>query len=125
MAIQDIETRLKSRLEGVPGVTDEKIAVWVIEAISEMGYLSDDPNLEDNSAFHLALSYAYENAAQTEAGAFRFTDKDQTVDKTNVFENYRTLAAMARKDYRKARRRARGGQYHVRRADECGEADER
>lgn len=118
MAIQNIETRLKSQLEGVPGVTDEKIAVWVIEAISEMGYLSDDPDLDEDAAFYLALSLAYDSISVNAAQYFSFTDKDQRVDKSKVFDNFRILAKEARKDYRKARRRQSGGQYHPKRADE-------
>lgn len=107
--------RLKKRLSNVPGVTDADIDMWVGEAESESGLTEDD---NANAIFYLALSYAYERIASDAARYFKYTDRDEAVDKTNIFDNYMKLANRAGLNYRKALRGGRGAfQTHPKRAD--------
>lgn len=96
MAVSD---RLETRLKNVPGITSADIAEWLAEALEESGLVDDGTN--DNTLLYLSLSIAYETIAQDAARFFKYTDGDESVDKTNVFDNYTKFAAQARRQYRK------------------------
>ena len=106
--------RLKERLKNVPGVTDADITAWADESVAESG-ISEEEN--DNAVLYLALAIAYESIAGNAARFFKYTDGEESVDKTNVFANYMELAKDARKQYRKYRRGNGASQSHVKRAD--------
>jgi len=106
--------RLKERLKNVPGVTDADITAWADESVAESG-ISEEEN--DNAVLYLALAIAYESIAGNAARFFKYTDGEESVDKTNIFANYTQLAKDARKQYRKYRRGNGASQSHVRRAD--------
>lgn len=111
-----VKERLQARLSKVPGVTSSDLDMWVDESVNESGY-TDGEN--DNAVFYLALAIAYETIAGDAARYFSFTDRDEVVDKTNIFDNYMKLADKARKNYRKSKRGKRGAafQTHPKRAD--------
>lgn len=106
--------RLKERLKNVPGVTDADITAWAGESVAESG-ISEEEN--DNAVLYLALAIAYESIAGNAARFFKYTDGEESVDKTNIFANYTQLAKDARKQYRKYRRGNGASQSHVARAD--------
>lgn len=107
--------RLKNILKNVPGVTDDGIKAWVSEAETESN-LTEDENA--NAVYYLALALAYESIALDAARFFSYTDAEESVDKTKIFDNYMQLAANARTNFRKqARGRFGATQTHVGRAD--------
>jgi len=110
-----VEERLTQRLSKVPGVLPEDIAGWVAEALAE--FVGQDEENE-TALFYLALYIAYETIAGDAARFFKYTDGEEAVDKTMIFDNYMKLAKSARQNYS---RYLRGGfassQTHVGRAD--------
>ncbi|MBO0962017.1 hypothetical protein J1P26_20130 [Neobacillus sp. MM2021_6] len=115
----EIYGRLENRLNKVPGITLSDIGSWSAEAEKESG-LTEEEN--ENAVFYLALAIAYETIAGNAAHYFKFTDGEESVDKSNIFSNYIKLAKEARKQYRKqVRGRYGASQSHVARADEYHE----
>lgn len=111
-----VSVRLETRLNKVPGVTSADIDEWVTEAMEESG-LTEAEN--ENALLYLALSLAYEIIATNAAHFFKYSDGEESVDKSNVYANYMQLAKEARKNYRKQTRGGFGAsQTHVGRADE-------
>ncbi|MFJ5716536.1 hypothetical protein [Neobacillus sp. NPDC093127] len=116
MAVSD---RLENRLSRVPGVIAADISTWVKEAEAESGITEAE---NENAVFYLALAISYETIACSAAHYFKFTDGEESVDKSNIFSNYMKLAKEARKQYRKqVRGRSGASQSHVARADEYHE----
>lgn len=111
MAVSD---RLQTRLSKVPGVTSDDIVIWVGESEIESG-LAESEN--ENAVFYLALAIAYETIAANAANFFKYTDGEESVDKSNVHANYMKLATTARKNYRKYLRGRGASQSHVGRTD--------
>ena len=110
-----VSYRLTVRLEKIPGVIEVDIAEWLEEALAE-ATVTEEENA--NAVLYLALAIAYESLAQTEARSFKFTDGEESVDKTNVYGNYVALAKDARKQYRTHLKGFTGAsQTHVGRAD--------
>lgn len=116
MAVSD---RLENRLSKVPGVTPADVSTWEQEAVTESG-LTEEEN--ENAVFYLALAIAYETIAGNAAHFFKYTDGEESVDKSNIFANCMKLAKEARKNYRKqVRGRFGASQSHAARADEYHE----
>ncbi len=113
--MMNVGERLSNRLRKIPGVTPEDILVWIADAEAEFNG-QDESN--ETALFYLALYIAYETIAGDAARFFKFTDGEESVDKTAVFDNYMKLAKSARQNYS---RFLRGGfassQTHVGRAD--------
>lgn len=111
--------RLQSRLSKVPGVTSDDIDMWVAESVAESGFTEED---NANAVFYLALYNAYSAIASDAARYFSYGDRDEVVDKTKVFKNYKELAKEARLNYRKAKKEGGGTSFsayqtHAGRAD--------
>jgi hypothetical protein len=111
MAVSD---RLHTRLNKIPGVTTTDIALWIDDATQES---ATDETENENAIFYLALTIAYETIAANTAHYFKYSDGDESVDKSNLFDNYTKLAHQARKQYRKYRRGNGASHSHVGRAD--------
>jgi hypothetical protein len=95
-----LSERLTSRFRNVPGVTSDDIADWIAEAEAESGFTADDPeNDRNNALLYLSLSIAYSIIAADAARFFRYSDADESVDKTGIAERYITLSAQARRLY--------------------------
>lgn len=109
-----VSERMQSRLSKVPGVTPSDLADWVAEAIAESGPDAED---NDNALLYLALAIAYESIASNAAHYFKYTDGEESVDKSNVYANYLQLAKDARKQYRRYRRGNGASQSFSERAD--------
>lgn len=92
-----VSYRLTVRLEKIPGVIAPDIAEWLEEALAEATVTEEE---NENAVLYLALAIAYESLALAEARSFKFTDGEESVDKTNVYGNYVALAKDARKQYR-------------------------
>ncbi|WHY01870.1 hypothetical protein QNH29_06475 [Neobacillus sp. DY30] len=106
---------MQTRLAKVPGVTPYDVAMWAEESETESG-LTESEN--ENAVFYLALAIAYETIAANAAQFFKYTDGEESVDKTNIHANYVKLATAARKNYRKYLRGRGASQSHTGRADE-------
>jgi len=110
-----VEDRLRTRLEGVDGVTADDIAAWTAEAEDESGLKEGE---DDTALLYMALAVAYETLATRAAQYFVYKDGDEMVDKSRLYNNYMRLALNARRNYRKTLRARRGaGQSHAGRAD--------
>ncbi|GGF88448.1 hypothetical protein [Paenibacillus abyssi] len=100
-----LSERLTKRFRGVPGVTATDITDWIAEAVAESGFAADSPTDDRNNALlYLALSIGFSVIATDAARYFRYTDAEETVDKTMVAAQYVKLSAQARRDYAKALR---------------------
>ncbi|SET69111.1 hypothetical protein SAMN05216389_1216 [Oceanobacillus limi] len=95
-----VEERVLNRLTKIPGVTSADVARWVGEATNESGITEGEESYLDNALVYLSLHLAYEEISTDAARYFTYTDRDETVDKTNVFENYSKLANQALRKYR-------------------------
>lgn len=109
-----VSERLATRLNNVPGVTSADIVVWVAEAVAESDITEEE---NENAVLYLALSIGYEVIASNAAHYFKYTDGEESVDKSNVYDNYMQLAKESRKQYRKYKRGNGANQSHVGRAD--------
>lgn len=109
-----VSERLQSRLSKVPGVTLADIDAWLAEALVESDFTEEE---NANAVFYLALSFAYEAIAADSASYFKYTDGEESVDKSMIFENYKKLATESRKQYRKYRRGKGASQMFLKRAD--------
>jgi hypothetical protein len=110
-----VSGRLSSRLSKIPGVLPSDIVGWVDESVEESGL---DEIEDENAVFYLALAIAYETIASNSAHFFKYSDGDESVDKSNIYANYIKLAKSARKSYRKhVRGRFGASQSHSGRAD--------
>lgn len=93
----ELETRLAARFRGVPGVTPEDIDAWLTEALYQYGYspttAADVPDDETSLVLTLAQIQGARVIALSVAHYFKYTDGEESVDKTMVAEQYRKLAA--------------------------------
>jgi hypothetical protein len=96
-----IEERLTKRFRNVPGVTGDDIADWLSEAEEESDLIESDVVSNNNAILYLAYAIGCESIATDAARYFKYTDGEENVDKTNIFNNYTKLAKDARKNYRK------------------------
>jgi hypothetical protein len=111
----ELDERLSSRLSKVPGVTLADIMNWIEEAEVESDLTKEE---NPNAVFYLSLAVAYECIAGDAARYFKFTDGEESIDKSNIFSNYMKLAKDARKNYSKqVRGRYGASQSHAGRAD--------
>lgn len=109
--------RLSVRFKNVPGVTTADIADWVYEAELESGLTEGDVANENNALLYLAYSIGCTVVATEASRYFKYTDGEESIDKTNIAANYLILAKDARKSYRKALRGGYASSSHVERAD--------
>lgn len=94
-----ISTRLTKRFRNVPGVTATDVTDWIAEAETESGLSENETDNGDNALLYLAYALGCEAIATDAARYFRYTDAEETVDKTGVFANYTKLADTARIRY--------------------------
>lgn len=92
--MDELKQRLLRRFNGVPEVTEADAEDWVVTALNEHGYSSPDDVPADDLA--LIMLYAQADGASqislATAHYFSFTDKDQTVDKSKISDQYSKLA---------------------------------
>src|SRR5690554_4982121 len=94
MSAQELAELLLKRFKGVPGFTAEDAEELVEDAMRSHGYAPT--NSVPQSEVNLVLLYAQTQGAWqiafSVAHYFRFTDGEETVDKSMVADNYRQLA---------------------------------
>ena len=99
----DLTLRLAARFRNVPGVEDADIGAWLTEALYTYGYspqtVTDVPDAETPLVLLLAQIQGARAIAFSVAHYFKYTDAEESVDKTMVAEQYRKLAADLVKQY--------------------------
>lgn len=95
-----IYERLTKRFRNVPGVTVEDVADWLSEAEAESGMTEGDVVSDNNAILYLSFSIGCRMIATDAARFFKYTDGEESVDKTNIFENYMRLSLEALQQYR-------------------------
>ena len=100
--------RLLRRFKGVPNF-DESDAIEIIDEAIQSHEKSDSDELillyaSEQAAWQIAVSVAH---------YFRYTDGEESVDKSMVAENYRKLAKDFREDYQRERGRVHGNNFRV------------
>jgi hypothetical protein len=95
-----ISERLTKRFRNVPGVTGDDVADWLSEAEEESNLIESDVVSDNNAILYLAFSIGCRTIAADAARFFKYTDGEENVDKTNIFENYMRLSLEALQQYR-------------------------
>jgi len=102
-SLRELEQRLATRFSGVPGVTDADLSAWLTEASYSYGYspttLDTVPDAETPLVLLLAQIQGARAIAFSTAHYFKYTDAEETVDKTMVSEQYRDMATLLTADY--------------------------
>jgi hypothetical protein len=117
MALSD---RVANRFRNVPGVLSTDITDWIAEAEFESGKVADTSTADDNALLYLALSIGFSVIATDAARYFRYTDGEESVDKTMIFDMYSRLSNTARKQYTRALRGGFASATYSDRADASG-----
>jgi hypothetical protein len=95
-----LEERLIIRFKNVPGVTWVEVADWLTEAKEESGLVEGNVVSDNNALIYLAYSMGCKAIATDAARFFKYSDGEENVDKTNIFENYMRLSLDALPQYR-------------------------
>lgn len=95
--------RLTKRFRGAPGVTSDDIDDWIAEAEAESGFVANGSgaNNKDNALLYLAFAIGCIVIATDAARYFKYTDAEESVDKTMIAAQYMKLASDARGQYAK------------------------
>lgn len=100
---RELEQRLAARFSGVPGITDADLTAWLTEAAYSYGYspttLDTVPDVETPLVLLLAQIQGARAIAFSTAHYFKYTDAEETVDKTMVSEQYRNMVTLLTADY--------------------------
>lgn len=111
-----LQERVARKFNKVPGVTSEDVAGWLTDAHEESELVEGDERHTDTALVYLAYALGCKDIAADAARFFSFSDKDESVDKTNIFDNYMRLSSDAYRSYRK-HKNGGGGTYVQNRAD--------
>lgn len=99
--IVELSERLLKRFKGVPNYTLTDAEQAIDDALLTLGYASADDVPDDKLTALLLLAQsesAYTIAFST-AHYFQYSDGEESVNKSMISENYRTLASDLRKRY--------------------------
>lgn len=92
----ELETRLAARFKDVPGVDTADLTAWLTEAVYMYGYapstVGQIPDAETPLVVLLAQIQGARAIASRTAHYFKYTDAEETVDKTAVSKQWRDLA---------------------------------
>lgn len=112
MATKDeLTVRLLRRFKDVPNVETDDVMEWVETAMNELGFdEKDDVPTEITSLLMLrAEADGAGQVALKTAYYFSFVDKDESIDKTTISEQYRRLSEILWKRYERKRADGVGG----------------
>lgn len=102
-SLHELEQRLAARFSGVPGVTDTDLTAWLTEASYIYGYspttLDTVPDVETPLVLLLAQIQGARAIAFSTAHYFKYTDAEESVDKTKVSEQYLAMVTSLTADY--------------------------
>ncbi len=101
LTAQELTERLLRRFKGVPGFEEADASDLIKEAMQAHGYALEDSVSSDDIT--LVMLYAQVQAAWqiafSVAHYFKFTDGEESVDKSMISDNYRKLASDLQADY--------------------------
>lgn len=120
MKAEDLAERLYRRFKGVPEFSEDDALDTVEDAMLAHGYKPSSSVSDDD--LRLILLYAQSrkawDIALSTAHYFKYTDGEESVDKSMVAENYRKLAQGWQSDYDEENHRVRGSGFRImKRAD--------
>lgn len=115
MSAQELAERLLRRFKGVPGFTPEDANELIEDAMQAHGYAPTASVSADK--VNIVLLYAQTQGAWQVAFSvahyFKFTDGEESVDKSMVSENYRKLARDLQADYDAEQARLNGSKFRI------------
>lgn len=118
--LTELAERLLRRFKGVPNYDIIDATEAVEDAMQVLGYKTNDsvPNEKATAVLLLAQSESAFQIAFSVAHYFKFTDGEESVDKSMIAENYRKLAQDLRNQYNAENVRNSGsGMYSAMRPD--------
>ena len=115
MSAQELAEKLYRMFKGVPGFTEDEALELIDDAMRTHGYAPTDsvPQSEVNLVLLYAQTQGAWQIAFSVAHYFRFTDGEETVDKSMVADNYRQLARDLQADYDKEKGRLHGSNFRI------------
>src|SRR5699024_9929657 len=115
MTAQELAETLYLRFKGVPDYTAKEAESLVLDAMRTHGYAPSDSVKPDE--VNLVLLYAQYNGAWqiafSVAHYFKFTDGEESVDKSMVADNYRRLAKDLQDDYESEKGKLFGNNFRI------------
>lgn len=99
--LPELAEGLFKRFKDVPNVAEVDVEGWIERSMLEHGYLADS-DIPPNRTLLILLYAEWDGAMQIAlktAFYFQYKDSEETVDKRNVSEQYRRLAAELWKTY--------------------------
>ena len=98
MAIEKLKARLSRRFNGL---SEDQINAAIMDGIDALGYEKAEavPTVDINLILAYVSAEIAIELATNAASYFSFTDGEESVDKTNIMENYTALAAQFRSEY--------------------------
>lgn len=109
--LDELSTSLLKRFKDVPNVTIEDTNGWVERSFLEHGFANEADVPSDQVL--LVLMYAeWDGTLQISLKAahyFEYTDSEESVDKRNISEQYRNVAAELWKNYERKKAQGSGG----------------
>lgn len=115
MTAQELADMLYRRFKGVPGFTEDEALELVEDAMLSHG-ISPDKSVPSEDVSLIMLYAQYQGAwliAMSTAHYFRFTDGEESVDKSKVADNYRRLARDLKADYEAEKGRILGNNFTI------------
>lgn len=109
--LAELSEMLLKRFKDVPNVTLEDTNNWVERSMLEHGY-DLDADVPSNQVLLVLLYAEWDGAMQIAlrtAYYFEYKDSDESVDKRNVSEQYRNVAADLWKAYERKKAEGAGG----------------
>ena len=115
LQLKVLADRVMLRYSEVPEFKEEEAMEYVLDSKSMHGYL--DTQLIPQDKERLVLLYAMSEVASSiafkSAHYFKFSDGEETIDKTKVAHNYRQLARDYKNDYNRERAKSVGSGFRV------------
>lgn len=109
--IVELSERLLKRFKDVPNIDDTDVSEWAETAMNEHGF-KDTDNVPTEIIPLILLHAEADGATQISlntAHYFEFVDKDESINKTAITDNYRKLADMLWGRYRRKKEEGVGG----------------
>src|SRR5690625_4621343 len=115
MSAQELAERLYRMFKGVPGFSENDALELIEDAMRAHGYAPTDSVPQDE--VKLVLLFAQKEGALqiafSVAHYFKFTDGEESVDKSMVARNYRELAKDIQEEYDEEKARLLGSSFRV------------
>lgn len=111
----ELAERLLRRFKGVPGFTLDDAMELVLEAKQVHGYAPDAliPSHKQRLILLYATVEGANQIAMSVAHYFKYSDGEESVDKSMIADNYRKLARDLKADYDEEKSLETGSGFHV------------